>query len=368
MRILYVCTDADIGGAERLLLALGRHADPRDEVGLVVLMGPGTLSPLLNRAFSHVEYLGFPASSRNLPGMVAALGRAVRRFRPDVISSHLFHADLVTALARVRVPRTTTVHTQALGGAEHPLTRLIARAVGMLSFRFDAVIPVGESDDMRAFLSRLGYRRVESPIINPGEIPDTPLFRPESRRLVSIARSHPVKGHAVLFQAFASVAPALPEWTLACFGPGVVSGDPVMEEALSRPGLRELVAAGRILLGGPVSEPGEVLRDAAALVISSRYGETFPLVGTEAAGAGVPVISTDVGSCAEFVDSPPFLVRAGDSDALARALESYARLSDSERRDLSRRARVRAERSYAPQVVVAAYRSVFERITSSADA
>lgn len=359
MRILLVVTDAEIGGAERFLASLGSAREPRDTVALAVLMQPGSLSPQLEAAFDEVHYLGFPPTSRNLPGMIRALERRAREFRPDVVSSHLFHADLVTALARIRAPKTTTVHTQALGKDDHPLTRLIARAVGLLSFRFAAVVPAGRSPQMAAFIRRLRMRNVVEPIPNGADVPAAPDYDPGSRVFLSLARNHPVKGHRQLFAAFAAIADAHPEWRLVAHGSGVEADDPAMRDALREAGAERLLDAGRIELAGPTAHPEEALARAGALVISSVYGEAFPIVGAEAAGHGVPVITTELGSCPEFVDAPGYLVPPGDAAALAAAMGRFAALDDAERGALSALARARAEEQYRPSVAYGRYRALF---------
>jgi glycosyltransferase involved in cell wall biosynthesis len=362
VRILYVCTDADIGGAERLLALLGRHADARDVTRLVVLMQRGTLSDELDAAFDSVVYLNTPASSRNVIGMVRKINAQIREFEPAVVSSHLFHADLVTALARTKAPRTTTVHTHGFGAGDHPLTKLIARAVGALSFRFEAVIPSSDSPDMARFIRALRMRHVRTPILNGAEIPPAPTFDPAARRFLSLARNHPVKGHDVLFGAFADIAKQIPEWTLKAYGPGVVPDDPRMIEVLREVGAAQLAADGRITLAGPTSQPDEALAGSAALIISSLYGETSPLVGAESAGHGVPVITSDIGNCRQFADDARFVVAPGDRAALATAMLQYARMSDTDRSALSHTARSRAETLYRPDRVAASYRAQFAEL------
>lgn len=361
MRILVACTDADIGGAERFLASLAEARRPDDVIALAVLMQPGSLSEQLERAFDEVHYLGFDASSRNIIGMVRAFERVARTFAPDVVSSHLFHADIVVALARLKAPKTTTMHTQSLGPEDHPLTRIIARAVGALSFRFDAVIPASASDQMASFIASLRMRNVVPAIPNGAKVPERPAFDPTSRQFLSLARNHPVKGHNQLFEAFAKIADAAPEWSLVAYGPDVTPEHEAMRAALTAARAERLVDAGRISLLGATANPELALADSSALVISSVYGEAFPIVGAEAAGLGIPVITTDLGSCAEFVDDQQFLVPPGDSDALASAMLAYAERSDSERIALSATARTRAEEHYHPQVAYERYRAVFER-------
>lgn len=364
MRILVVCTDAEIGGAERFLASLARARRPEDIVALTVLMKPGSLSDQLESAFDEVHYLGFDASSRNLLGMVRALEQVARKFTPDVVSSHLFHADIVVALARIDAPKTTTVHTQSLGPDDHPLTRLIARAIGFLSFRFAAVVPASGSPQMAAFIRSLRMRNVVAAIPNGARVPPTPAFQPGSRQFLSLARNHPVKGHRALFEAFSIIAGKIPEWTLLAHGPDVIEENEAMLTALNDSGAISLSTEGRIQLRGATAQPEVPLASSAALVISSVYGEAFPIVGAEAAGLGIPVITTDLGSCAEFADDPQFVVPPGNIEALASAMLTYAQLSDEERSRLSAMARSRAEERYHPEVAYERYREVFRRVAT----
>lgn len=358
MRTLFVMTEAEIGGAERFVATLGAHWPAGEHRSLVILMGRGALSPTLDRSFDEVHYLGYPPTSRNLIGMVRDLERVIAVEQPDIISSHLFHADLVTLLVRSRTPKTTTVHTQGFGPADHPLTKAIARVIGLASARFAAVIPASDSPAMAEFLKRLRMRRVVEPIRNGTDIPAERVFSTGSRSFVSIARNHPVKGHQILFDAFGRIAADYPEWRLRAVGPAVTTA----ELAPSGRRARQLLAAGRISLEGPTDHPEQVLAEASALVISSLYGEAFPIVGAEAAAAGVPVITTRVGSCPEFADDPQFVVSPNSVDELAEAMARYAALTDEQRDELSVLARQRAERHYSPAAVVGSYRRLFSRL------
>ena len=198
-------------------------------------------------------------------------------------------------------------------------------------------------------------KNVVAAIPNGAPLPETPVFSSDARAFVSIGRNHPVKGHQVLLSAFAQVAEEIPEWTLRLVGPGVTPEKLPIEDSRAQ----NLAEEGRITLEGPTDRPDRILENAAALVISSLYGETLPLVGIEAAGAGVPVITTRVGSCPEFADDPRFVVEPGDVGGLADAFLLYAGLHDDDRSQLSRLARARAERDYSPDVIVSKYHSLY---------
>lgn len=363
MRILYVLTDAKIGGAETLVETLALRKFPEDNVGLVVLLGPDQLSPRFKRAFDWIEYLNVSENSRNLVGMVRGLKSAVKRFSPDVINSHLFHADLVTLLARTPgIPKVTTMHTQGFGPRDHPLTKVIARATGLGSFRFDAAIPTGEGS--RDFAYRLGYRNLVESIPNSANIPDYSLFDPKTKQFSSVGRFHPVKGHAVLFDAFAEVRRSHPDWKLVCTGPGLDTGNEQLMTLVKRSGLMEALTNGSLILNGSTDNVASVLSTSSVLVISSLYGESFPMVGVEANGAGIPVIATDVGESRIFAFDDSYVVPPGDARALAAAMNRYAALEDTERESMSEAIRARALRDFDPHKLVARYRQIYSEVVS----
>lgn len=361
MRVMFVMTGAETGGAERFVAMLGRAWPAADTTKLVVLLGRGSLSPELEASFGDVQYLDIAPSSRRIDQMVRGLERAIADFQPDVVASHMFHADLVSALTRTHVARVSTVHTQGFGPQDRLLTKLIARAVGALSFRFKAVIPVSGSRDMQQFLRSLHMRNLRPAIPNGTEVPAAPAFAPDGRTLLSLARNHPVKGQTTLLRSFASVADAHPDWTLRLAGTDVTPDAEPFAGLLLEPHLAALAAQGRVQLTGPTTRPDLALAGAAALVISSHYGEATPMVGLEAAAQGVPVIATRVGSCPTFVDDSRFVAEPASEMDLARALATFMDLSDGERASLSSAARDRALAEYDARITVERYRTEFGR-------
>jgi glycosyltransferase involved in cell wall biosynthesis len=360
MRILYVLTDAKIGGAETLVETLALHRTAGDAVGLAVLLGRDELSPRLEAAFDFVDYLEVSEDSRNLWRMVRGIEEVVKRYRPDVIHSNLFHADLVTLLARSSgIPKITTIHTQGFGPTDHPLTKLIARAVGLLSFRFALAVPTPGSAE---FARKLGFRRVSDTIPNSSNLSHQSLFNSQSRTFSSIGRFHPVKGHRVLFAAFAEVLAANPDWKLLCTGPGMDASNDELMSIVRGAGLEEALNEGSLILNGSTNNVQEVLARSSVLVISSLYGETFPMVGVEANGAGIPAIATDVGMSGAFTFDGTYIVPPGDAGTLALAMSRYAALNDSDRKMMSEAVRARAVRDFDPRRLVERYRDIYKEV------
>jgi glycosyltransferase involved in cell wall biosynthesis len=76
----------------------------------------------------------------------------------------------------------------------------------------------------------------------------------------------------------------------------------------------------------------ELLRGAAALVLSSRYHEFSPFAVLEAMGAGVPVVATRSGGVPELIGAGR-CTPIGDAAALAERLSALWRDPESRRRE-----------------------------------
>ncbi|HYN76878.1 MAG TPA: glycosyltransferase, partial [Lamprocystis sp. (in: g-proteobacteria)] len=99
MRVAHVITGLEIGGAEMMLHKLLTAMDPTAFEPLVIsLISPGPMGARIADLGIPVETLamgrGLPA-----PGAVLRLAGRLRAFRPDVIQTWMYHADLLGALA-----------------------------------------------------------------------------------------------------------------------------------------------------------------------------------------------------------------------------------------------------------------------------
>ncbi len=139
-----------------------------------------------------------------------------------------------------------------------------------------------------------------------------------------VGRLEPHKGIGVLIEAFERLASIVPRPYLVLVGGGSL-------EKKVRSGA---VRGGRLRLAGRCSQAEVVqwMRSSGVLVLPSTF-EPWGLVVNEAMACGLPVVATDaVGAGDDLVEGGAngLIVPAGDTEALARALEAL--VSDPERR------------------------------------
>jgi glycosyltransferase involved in cell wall biosynthesis len=238
--------------------------------------------------------------------------RLLRR-RPQILHTHLVHADLlalpVGALTRVDV-RVSTKH----GFNEFRSSRMLALADRAAARCAHAQIAI--SAGLARYLADTeGFAGDAFTVVHYGiEAGPEPPPPPDAPRLAAVGRLIPIKGFDLLLEAFARARAEVPELTLELAGAGPLEGE-----------LRAAAPPGVELLGR-VSPPGPVYERNAVVVVPSR-GEGFGMVALEAAERGRAAIVSDVGGLPEIVadGETGLVVPSGDVDALAAAIVRLAR-------------------------------------------
>jgi glycosyltransferase involved in cell wall biosynthesis len=322
MRVLHVHKLTGVSGSENHLLVLlpalrAAGIDARF-LGLDV---PGSDAP---RFYERLDELNVPYRRVRCgldvsPRMARDVIHAVRLERPDLVHTHLVHADVygATAAAALRVPYVSTRHNddRYLLGPFRYVDRAFARPARRL---------IAISDAVRRFLEQAGHAPEKLVTVRYGldTAPATPSqVAPEAAGvpdgvplLLAVGRLIAQKDHPTLLRAFARVRERHPEARLAILGSGPL-------EAETRSLVHELGLDEAVVLPGR-QEPGDWLARADIFVHTSRW-EGFGIVLLEAMLASLPIVATRVSAVPEVVvdGETGVLVGEGDVDALAAALD-----------------------------------------------
>lgn len=320
MRVVHVHRISAIGGSERHLLALlptlRTHGIQPSFVGLDDPRGaPEPFYAALEQA--GIPFARVPSGHDLDPRLPFRIARAARRFRPELVHTHLVHADVYGAAASLllRVPLVSTKHNDDpfRAGRFRYVERLVAR-------RARRIVTITESL-ARFNEEQVGLSRAKLAVVHYGLDaipaawgPNPPLDLPEvARVLLALGRLVPQKGLDVAVRALPAIRAAHPDAVLVIGGEG-----PEREtlEALAR----EVDVADALFLPGRAGDPAALLERAELLVHPSRW-EGFGLVLLEAMLASRPIVATRVSSIPEIVldGETGVLVPPDDSQALAAA-------------------------------------------------
>lgn len=372
MRVLHIITGLNDGGAEAVLHRLISH-DPLDEHHVVSLTGLGKYGPLLRERVVEVTALEMPRG-RVTPGGLWALWRAVRRSKPDVIQTWMYHADLLGGVAGrlAGLPLVWGIHHTTLEpGRSARSTILVAQLCAWLSRWVPRRIVACAQASVQVHAA-LGYDRGRMVVIPNGY--DLARFRPDAeartrlRRewdvpdgvslIGMVARFDPYKDHPNLIAALGQLRQSGRTFRAVLVGTGAEEGNPALAQAIRAAGLHEEV---RLL--GPRTDIPAVMNALDVHVLSSS-GEAFPNVLAEAMACGTPCVTTDVGDAAHIVGSTGWVVPPKDSQALAQAL--HAALSERSnlgawlQRQSACRTRIAA--NFSIDAMVQHYRAVWQEV------
>ncbi|XXM72914.1 glycosyltransferase family 4 protein [Lysinibacillus sphaericus] len=141
--------------------------------------------------------------------------------------------------------------------------------------------------------------------------------------IIMVARLEPVKGHKVALKALQKVNAAHNGKVKL-----LLVGDGQQREELQRC-TNELGLENVVNFLGHRNDV-EKIYPVSDLAILTSYSESFPLVLLEAARAGLPVITTDVGGVDKLIpdDSCGWIIPVEDSEALADRIGSAVKLKD----------------------------------------
>jgi glycosyltransferase involved in cell wall biosynthesis len=334
VRVLHIQRAKGIGGSERHLLALlPALSSAAVEVRMCVLTAPGGDQFVDALRAADVSTARLPAGPDVSPATIARLLSEMRTFRPDLVHTHLVHADVHGQLAAAvaRVPGISSVHDTSAFFGKEPY-RSAGRLVGRLA-RCRIAISEHVADFLRRTgLGRPGRIRVVPYGIDAEALQSDSASRGFARRELGVAdgefvlgvasRLVPGKGHDVLIAAVAQAAAEDPTVKL------VVAGDGPERARLESVADR-LCPRGTVRFLGFLSDIGPFMNacDALAFPTLPELSEGFGLAALEAMAASRPVIASAVGSLPEVVDDgvTGVLVPAASVDALRSAIVELAR-------------------------------------------
>jgi glycosyltransferase involved in cell wall biosynthesis len=381
--VLHVITGLDgIGGTEvalyRLLRGMKREKFALDVVVLGRKGGKGTIGDRIEKLGINVYELGVRAPWFG-PLDFARLLALIRKVRPDVVQTWLYHPNVLAGTAA----RLCGVRRLIWNLRSSPPLPDRAKASRYWAFKLGQVLSSWLPDvvvscsnqALRAHQAK-GYGSKRNVVIPNGfELPDFPSNSEDQQSareecgikghafvIGMVARFHPDKDHRTFVNAACELMrrePALVAQHNIQFvlcGEGITWGNGKLAEWIDNFGLRS-----RFHLLGRQSDAARVMAsfDIASL---SSISEAFPNVVGEAMAQGIPCVVTDVGETGAVVGNTGSIVPASNPGAMAYEWARLARMSEAQRRQLGLEARERIRFFFSLRNTISAYEALYTEI------
>lgn len=348
MRILFVITGLGVGGAERQVVDL---ADRLVRLGHTIKIAYLTGQALIQPRSPNVELIGFQMK-KAVSGFIRTylgLRRLIQAFRPDVVHSHMVHANILSRLVRLTTPITRlvcTAHNTNEGGKLRMLGyRLTARladvstnvsAEAVAAFEAQGAVAPGT---MLAISNGIDTERFQPSDSARLELRKREGVHEDEQIVLAVGRLNEAKDYPNLFRAFADVLSSSVNVRLWIVGDGELRKD--LEEEIARNGITEKV---RFL--GIRSNVADWMNAADVFALSSAW-EGFGLVVAEAMACEKVVVATDAGGVKEVLGDCGYLVPTRNASALSAALKEALQLPPDAAKSLGQRARERIVSQYS---------------------
>ena len=344
MKILLFITGLTMGGAEKVVTSLADAlAAKGHDVRIAYLTGEAVVLP--THASIQVINLGMVAKTDAISAFFK-LRKLIRDFQPDVVHSHMIHANIMARLVRLTTPvkrLISTAHNSYAGSKLRMLAYRLTDALADISTNVSA-------EAVAAFVTAKAVKPGRMLALHNGIDTDAFAFSAAARvrlrhklkiqeggkLILAVGRLNEQKDYPNLLQAFAhlqlNVASGV-QHQLCIVGEGP------LREALETLAVQQGIA-GRVQFLG-IRQDVAALMSAADIFVLSSACEGFGLVVAEAMACERVVVATDCGGVREVVGDSGYLVKPKDAKALAQALQTALQLPADESTSLGRVARQR---------------------------
>ena len=375
--ILHVITDLNTGGAELMLLRLVREqsqspGNPHRH-RVISLRTVGPVGERIRAAGIEVEamaMIGLRGFVRGFPRLV----RRIRRVRPDIVQTWMYHADLLGGIAarlagcrRILWGVRVADIFPAMGVSRSALWS--RRICGWLSSRLpNRIVYVAEA--ARAVHERLGYDSSRSVVVQNGyAVPgaaDRLGWRERGRAELGLApdavlvgtagRFSPQKGFRGFIETGAALARSRPGLCFLMAGRGIDRANVELQGWIEATGMAE-----RFHLIGETDDIQQWLATLDVFALKS-LGEGFPNIVAEAMTVEVPCVVTDVGDAGLLIGTTGAVTQPGDHRAFSAAIARLVDAPPEEREVLGRAARKRVRQLFSVEDVSARYSALYAEL------
>lgn len=334
MRILYIISGLNVGGAERQLIDVcDTLSSYGHSIHIISLMGSVVLKPQSEQV--KITSLSLKNTIPSLVKNIYLSQKIINKFSPEIIHSHLFHGNIFSRFLKIFNPSISlinTEHSKNIGGG---IRSLLYR---MTNFLVDLFTNVSD-EALDNFVTNKIFPKKKSVRVYNGIKTQNYSFLQEERARIrseyniadnvvvflAIGRLVEAKDYPNLLNAYNSIQSKLIS-ELWIIGGGELS------DSLSDC-INELKLQSKIRLLGMKSNVREFL-SASDIFVSSSAWEGFGLVIAEAVCNKKVVVATNAGGVSEVLGEHGFIVPIKNSQCLADKMLQAANLPFDKKNEL----------------------------------
>ena len=373
MKIVHIISSLHIGGAQQALYKLVTNLDYSLKDQMVIsLTDDGIIGKKIENLGIHVEYLNMRRGTLKL-GKLIYLIRCILKFKPSIIQTWMYHADLIGSLVSIFVRDSNLIWNIRQTDIDKKWMKkrsiLIAKICSFLSYFFPKKIICCSKSSYESHVI-FGYSENRMVMIPNGF--DLNNFKPnkvdkESNRcelnilkdefvIGLVARFHPVKDHKTFIESISLVIKNKQNIKVIMCGEGINYKNDTLFKMIKSFNLEKTIN----LLDKQSDLPK--IYSTMNILVSSSISEGFPNVIGEAMACGVPCVATAVGESSFIIGKTGLVVPSQDSKLLAKALTEMIEYGTKKRLLLGDLARDRIKKYFSLDTVTIEYKKLYDSL------
>lgn len=285
MRILYLITLSELGGAQTVVAQLANALCDTHEIIVAAGDGDGKLFEVLDERIKieRIPHLVRRLSPSQDFRALFSLRKLYKKYNPDII--HL-HSSKIGILGRLILPKNKTIYTVHGFDSIRLAYRKYLMVEKLLQSRTSAIVGVSKYDSRNLCLEGIVnnvstvYNGIDTPLIPKRNIFSE--YDGFEKKVLCIARISKQKNPHLFIQ----VAKLLPQYAFIWIG----NQNEIREELPKN-----------VFFMGNIVNAGQQIINADLFYLPTNY-EGLPMVIIEALSVGVPVVASNVGGISEMLD------------------------------------------------------------------
>ena len=349
------------------------HRGARFSHSVISLTDAGELGDSLRAGGVDVQCLGM-SSFVNSPKTLLRLAKFIRRQKPDIVQTWMYHADLMGGLAARIVGNPHVIwgirNTDMIKGTAYS-TFAIRRICALLS-RFVPARIVCAAEASRRSHAAIGYDESKMVVISNGFdvvastqiAADRGLIRAscgwsDDEVVVGcVGRFNFYKDHPNFAMAAGLLARRFSSVRFVMIGKGLDAENKELSEIIAATGF-----ANRFQLLGFRKDVSKWLSAMDVFCLSSR-SEGFPNVVGEAMSIGIPCVATDVGDVRALLSNTGIVVPKENVQALYEGLAQVVAMSHPLRVAMGQRGRARVIEEFSMSRVTEKFEAIYRSVAA----
>jgi glycosyltransferase involved in cell wall biosynthesis len=360
--ICFLITGLGMGGAENQVQLLAQNfANLNFQVSVVSLIpidGSVIAQELTGNGIA-VYSLDLPRGRVTFNGLKTFLS-LIYRLKPDVLHSHMIHANILSRLIRLISRKIRIINTaHSINEGTGFIIQLYSKTNFLTHFCSQVSLEGHEKYIREKIFSSTNSQYIPNAI----EISDITQSRKRTRNLkladmevihlICVARLDEVKNHANLIDAIFGLQTRYPRIKLSLVGDGVLK-DSLKEQ------VKNLNLENQVLFLGVRRDIPQLLNESDAFILVSHW-EGMPMSLLEAASLRLPIVATNVGGIQSFLDEGRcgFLIPYPSVKDIADCLDRFFHESAVERENRAQNAYAKIQNDFGVKKIVQVWKNIY---------